>query len=124
MKFRLAKALLLMLGLVSMPVARADPPENVQIEINFLLGYVDGSSCTFFRNGTWHDSQAAQTHLRAKYKYLVAINLVHTTEDFIAMAATESSISGQPYLVKCDGSGTVTSSQWLREELGRLRTFK
>ena len=124
MSSRLATGLVLMLGLASAPVARAEPPADVQIEIKFLLGYVDGSSCAFFRNGTWHDSHAAQAHLRTKYKYLVARNLVHTTEDFIEMAATESSISGQPYLVRCNGSGTVTSSQWLHEELGRLRAFK
>jgi hypothetical protein len=122
-KPRLAKALLLML-LAPAPAAHAEPPADVQIEVNFLLGYVDGSSCAFFRNGSWHDSHAAQAHLRTKYKYLVARNLVHTTEDFIEMAATESSISGQPYLVKCNGTGTVTSSQWLHEELGRFRAFK
>lgn len=124
MNMRMSGKLVLMLGLVLASVARADPPESVQIEINFLLGYVDGSSCTFFRNGSWHASQEAQAHLRDKYNYLVAINQIHTTEDFIAMAATESSLSGQPYLVKCNDSGTVTSSQWLHEELGRLRTFK
>lgn len=120
----MARGLVLMLGLVLVPAARAEPPASVQIEINFLLGYVEGSSCAFFRNGTWHDSKAAQAHLRAKYKYLVAVNMVHTTDDFIAMAATKSSISGQPYLVKCGGSETVTSSQWLHEELGRFRRFE
>ena len=124
MSLRLAKSLMLALGLASALVARAAPPASAQMEINFLLGYIEGSSCEFFRNGTWHDSQAAQAHLRDKYKYLVARNLVHTTEDFIDRAATESSLSGQPYLVKCGGSGTVTSSQWLRKELGRLRTFE
>ena len=124
MSLRLAKGLMLALAFVLAPVTRADPPASAQIEISFLLGYIEGSSCEFFRNGTWHDSQAAQAHLRTKYKYLMARNLVHTTEDFIDRAATESSLSGQPYLVKCNGSGTVTSSQWLREELGRLRTFE
>lgn len=124
MNRRLATGLVLVFSLASAPAARAEPPADVQIEINFLLGYVDGSSCTFFRNGTWHDAQAAQAHLRTKYKYLAARNLVHTTEDFIEMAATESSISGQPYLVKCNGAGTVSSSQWLHEELGRFRAFK
>lgn len=120
---RVAMSSVLMLGLLWLPVARADPPTNVQVEINFLLGYVEGSGCTFYRNGTWHDSQAAQVHLRDKYKYLAARNLINTTEDFIERAATESSLSGQPYEVRCNSNATMTSNQWLRDELARFRTY-
>ncbi|BCB27225.1 hypothetical protein SKTS_21110 [Sulfurimicrobium lacus] len=111
-------------GLLLMPVARAEPPQNVQIEVNFLLGYVEGSGCEFYRNGTWRDSKAAQAHLRDKYKYLMARNLINTTEDFIERAATESSFTGQPYQVKCNGTAVIPSSQWLRNEIARFRMFK
>lgn len=123
MNLRLTMGSVLMLGLLSVPVARAAPPTSVQIEVNFLLGYLEGSRCEFYRNGTWHDSKAAQAHLRDKYKYLVAGNLVNTTEQFIERGATESSITGQPYQVRCNGGATVTSSQWLRDELARFRTY-
>lgn len=123
MNRRLTAASLLMLGLLLFPVAHAEPPTNVQIEVNFLLGYLEGSDCEFYRNGTWHDSKTAQAHLREKYKYLVARDLINSTEDFIAKAATESSISGQPYKVRCHGGAPVTSQQWLRAELVRFRTF-
>jgi cobalamin biosynthesis protein CobD/CbiB len=123
MNLRLTVGWVLMLGLSLVPVARAEPPTKVQIEVNFLLGYLEGSGCEFYRNGTWHDSKAAQTHLRDKYKYLVARNLINTTEEFIDRAATESSFSGQPYEVRCNGGATVTSNQWLRNELARIRTF-
>ena len=113
----------LMLGLLLVPVARAEPPTNVQIEVNFLLGYLEGSGCEFYRNGTWHDSKAAQAHLRDKYEYLTARNLFNTTEDFIEMAATKSSFSGQPYKVRCNGGATVTSNQWLRDVLASFRTY-
>ena len=113
----------LLLGLLLTPVARAEPPTGVQIEVNFLLGYVEGSRCEFYRNGTWHDSKAAQAHLRDKYKYLAAGNLINTTEQFIDRAATESSLSGQPYEVRCNGGAAVTTKQWLRDELARFRTF-
>lgn len=112
-----------MMGLLLAPVARAEPPTSVQIEVNFLLGYLEGSRCEFYRNGTWHDSKAAQAHLRDKYKYLAAKNLLNTTEDFIAQAATESSFSGKPYGVRCNGGATVTSKQWLSDELARFRTY-
>lgn len=123
MNMRLTMASALMLGLLLSPVARADPPASVQMEVNFLLGYIEGSGCKFYRNGTWHDSKTAQVHLRDKYKYLVARNLINTTEDFIEKTATESSFSGQPYEVRCNGGATVTSNQWLRDELARFRTF-
>jgi hypothetical protein len=123
MNLRLTAGWVLMLGLSLVPVARAEPPTKVQIEVNFLLGYLEGSGCEFYRNGTWHDSKAAEAHLRDKYKYLVARNLINTTEEFIDRAATESSFSGQPYEVRCNGGATVTSNQWLRNELARVRTF-
>ena len=114
---------LLIAGLLLVPVARAAPPTSVQIEVNFLLGYVEGSGCEFYRNGIWHDSKSAQAHLRDKYKYLATRNLINTTEDFIERAATESSFSGQPYVVRCNGFAPVPSNQWLRDELARVRTY-
>ena len=102
---RLTVGSVLMLGLLLAPVARAEPPTSVQIEVNFLLGYLEGSGCEFYRNGSWHDSKAAQAHLRDKYKYL------------------ESSLSGQPYKVRCNGGAEVASRQWLHDELARFRTY-
>ncbi len=113
----------LMAVLLVSPVARAELPVNVQIEANFLLGYIEGSGCEFYRNGSWNDSKAAQAHIRDKYKYLIARSLINTTEDFIDRAATESSFTGQQYKVRCFGSVPVTSKQWLYDELMRLRTY-
>jgi hypothetical protein len=113
----------LVLGLMLAPVVRAEPSTSVQIEVNFLLGYLEASGCEFYRNGTWHDSKAAQAHLRDKYKYVVTRNLVNTTEQFIDRAASESSLSGQPYKVRCNGGAEVASKQWLRDELARFRTY-
>lgn len=123
MNMRLAMGWVAMLGIMSIPVARAEPPTRVQIEVNFLLGYVEGSGCEFYRNGTWHDSKAAQAHLRDKYRYLTASNLVNTTEAFIERAATESSLSGQAYEVRCNGGAPVTSNRWLHDELARFRRY-
>lgn len=123
MKIPPTMGLVLMLGLLLVPVTRAEPPTTVQIEVNFLLGYLEESGCEFYRNGTWHDSKAAQAHLRDKYKYLASGNQINTTEDFIEKAATKSSFSGLPYEVRCNGGATVTTNQWLRDELARFRTF-
>jgi len=116
-------ASVLILAFLGVPLARAEPPTKVQAEVNFLLGYVEGSGCDFYRNGSWHDSKAAQGHLRDKYNYLAARGLINTTEEFIDRAATSSSLSGLAYEVRCPGGAAVTSSKWLREELARVRTF-
>ncbi|MDD5365440.1 MAG: DUF5329 domain-containing protein [Gallionellaceae bacterium] len=122
MNMRWVMAWLLMLGLLWVPVAGAEPPASVQAEVNFLLGFVEGSGCAFYRNGTWHDSKEAQAHLRDKYQWLAARNLISTTEDFIERAATESSFTGLDYKVRCKGGPTITSNQWLRDELMFIRT--
>ena len=113
----------LMLGLLLAPMARAEPPARVQQEVNFLLGYIEGSGCAFYRNGTWHDSKAAQAHIRDKYKYLAARDRISTTEEFIEKAATESSFTGLAYEVRCNGGTSLPSGKWLRDELARLRTY-
>src|SRR5450756_1240862 len=102
----------LMLGLLMASVVRAEPPANVQMEVNFLLSDVEASGCEYYRNGTWHDSKAAQAHLRDKYRYLVARNLISSTEDFIGRAATQSSFSGQAYVVRCKGRAAVATGPW------------
>ena len=112
------------LALLLIPSALAEPRIGVQIEISFLLGYVEGAPCSFYRNGSWHDSRAAQAHLREKYMYLVARNMINTTDDFIDLVATESSLTGQPYQVKCADGANVSSSRWLHNELLRYRTLQ
>jgi hypothetical protein len=112
----------LIAALLTVAAVSAEPPVTVQTEISFLLGYVQGSGCEFRRNGTWYESGEAEAHLRDKYRILVASDQIRTTEDFIEGVATYSSITGQPYTVRCQGGITFSSNQWLRKELTRLRT--
>lgn len=113
--------ILAMLGLLAAAAAGAAPAAGVQMEVNFLLGFVEGSGCDFQRNGSWHDSVAAQVHLRDKYRYLAARDLIDTTEQFIERAASQSSLTGRAYQVRCKGGPTITSKQWLSDELAHLR---
>ena len=91
------------------------------VEIGQLLVYIERSGCTVYRNGTWHSASNARVHLEKKYRYLLDRGLVNTTEEFMDRAATASSISGEPYQVKCDGQEPVSSVEWLTMELQRLR---
>ncbi len=123
MHIRLVTVSGLMLGLSLLPTASAETPAIAQIEINYLLGSIQGSGCEFYRNGTWYNSKRAEAHLRDKYEYLAARNLIDVTEDFIWKAATESSLSGRPYEVRCNGSEAVVSNLWLRAELAHYRVL-
>jgi hypothetical protein len=113
--------LTLMSGLCWAMVGHAAEKRSVQAEVDSLLASVEASACSFYRNGSWHDSKAAVAHLRDKYDYLVVRNLIVTTEDFIERAASRSSISGQAYEVKCGDHAAMESARWLREKLALLR---
>jgi hypothetical protein len=123
MQTRFLQCSVMMAALLMVP-AHADTPVPVQNEVNYLLGYIAGSGCEFNRNGTWYDAQKAHAHLRGKYKFLAGRNLADTTEHVIERAATESSMSGKPYQIRCAGAAAVSSQQWLREKLAELRAMQ
>ncbi len=87
-------------------------------EIAHLLDYLQTSGCTFVRNGEAADAASARSHVARKYDYVKS--RVHTAEDFIRLAATRSSVSGEPYRVRCPG-GDAATGDWLTQELARYR---
>lgn len=89
-------------------------------EVSKLLTFVEGSGCSFIRNGSAYDSKEARMHLQQKLDYLENKGMVDSSEDFIKRAATGSSISGKPYSVDCAGK-TQPSADWLNGELLRIR---
>jgi hypothetical protein len=117
---------LLFFGLVfvlgPLSFARASAPGIAQTEINYLLEFVARSGCQFYRNGNWYDAKQAEAHLRRKYDALAAANRIHTAEDFIEQAATKSSLSGEAYAIRCQSDPVLTTNQWLRDVLARLRS--
>jgi hypothetical protein len=90
-------------------------------EIAHLLDFVAHSDCQFYRNGSWHDAKAARDHIQEKYDYLLRRKLVPDTRAFIERAASQSSISGKAYHVRCGNGPEITSAQWLNTELERYR---
>jgi hypothetical protein len=121
MNGRSSAVLCLVLGLALAPGVRAAAPAIAQTEINYLLGFIENSACEFFRNGSWYDGKKAAAHLRDKYQILATGDRIQTAEDFIEEAATKSSLSGQPYQVRCSGDKAVMTNQWLRDLLARYR---
>ena len=106
---------MLLVALACPPAAQAQP---VPGDITYLLDYVAASGCTFIRNGEAHDAADAADHLRLKYSR--GKRHVDTAEQFIDRLATESSWSGEPYTVTCQGA-TEPSADWLHRALTEHR---
>jgi Family of unknown function (DUF5329) len=106
----------LALALLATLAAAAD--EAAQAEIEHLLAFVATSGCSFQRNGTDHSAADAADHLRLKYRR--GGKYVGDAEQFIDRLASESSWTGRPYTVTCDGH-TEPSGAWLHRELDRFR---
>jgi hypothetical protein len=90
-------------------------------EIEGLITALGASGCDFQRNGSWYPSKKAEQHLRRKYDYLRERDKVATAEQFIAIAATRSSMSGRAYSVRCPGAPVVDSAAWLQARLREIR---
>ena len=90
-------------------------------EIQSLFKALQQSDCEFARNGQWYSASEASAHLQRKYSYLQKKALVSTAEDFIARAASQSSVSSKPYLVRCPGQPELRSQQWFEAALAKTR---
>lgn len=103
-------------------VCRAETlPSSAKVEIEYLIAHLGRSGCQFNRNGSWYSAPEAVAHINKKYQYLVGKNQLSTTESFIEKAATESSMSGKSYQVKCENQPVVLSSVWFANALNIYR---
>jgi hypothetical protein len=99
------------------PVA-AEITAQEQAAIDHLLDFIGQSECRFNRNGRSYDSDRALRHVMRKYDYFRGE--IESAEDFIELAATRSTRSGEPYHFECDGQ-SVESAIVLGAELTRFR---
>ncbi len=90
-------------------------------EIDELLSRLQSSGCQFNRNGTWYPPANAKDHLLRKLEYLEDKGLVDSAEQFIERGASQSSMTGRAYLVKCGDAQPVESRAWLTEQLESIR---
>jgi hypothetical protein len=113
--------LLLIAILLSSTSYAADSKDTMEKEIQHLFDYLKNSDCEFNRNGKWYNTEEAVKHINKKYQYLIKKGLINSTEQFIDQAASESSMSGKSYMVKCGESEPIKSSVWFKRELTRFR---
>jgi hypothetical protein len=88
-------------------------------EIDHLLQYLSESGCNYVRNSAEHSAQQAVEHIRKKYRYYE--DEIDSTERFIELSASRSTISGKPYTIRCPGLPEQDSNAWLNAELERYR---
>ena len=115
------KALGLLLVFAGSVIAQTPSAKTTQ-EVGQLFAALKQSNCEFSRNGSWYNAEKASEHLQRKYDYLLKKRLVTTTESFIDLAATKSSISGKPYQVRCGKTAPVSSSSWFKSQLNAVRS--
>ena len=88
-------------------------------EINHLLNYVEHTPCYYIRNADKHTGKSAREHIEKKYDYYKED--IHSTEDFIRLSASKSTLSGSPYYIQCQNKAKIKSAKWLLDELKRYR---
>ena len=85
------------------------------------MNRLESSGCQVDRNGTWYPAADARSHLMTKLSYLEDRGAVQTAEQFIERAASKSSVSGRPYLIRCGDAPPVESAVWLSAQLQAMR---
>jgi hypothetical protein len=111
--------LLIVLVAAGPAAALADVPEAQAAEVEHLLDFIRTTTCELIRNGRAYSGDRAYRHVMRKYDYFR--DRITSTEQFIELSATRSTLSGQPYWFACGDSKPVESETVLLEELARFR---
>lgn len=90
-------------------------------EVQHLLQYISNSGCIFIRNDIEYPAKEAAQHIQRKYNHMK--DRTKTADQVIKYAASESSFSGKPYMIKCSGKEPIKSAEWLTEELMKYRSL-
>ena len=113
--------LLLSFCLLAQIGAAAPLSPAAHVEIDMLMTRLETSGCQVNRNGTWYPAAETRSHLETKLHYLENRGAVENAEQFIERAASASSMSGQPYLIKCGDDPPMESRAWFSRELQAIR---
>jgi len=88
-----------------------DSQEKLKETIAYLTQRVAEADVIFIRNSKEYRPAEAAKHMTRKYEYFR--EQIRSPEDFIRLTATESLVSGKPYLVKSKDGRTIPCSEWL-----------
>jgi hypothetical protein len=116
---RAALQTLLLLLLTALPCqAQAiTPAEKAKIEA--LISHLENlKDASFVRNGKDYDAQSAAQFLRKKWNSQQSE--INSATDFIAKAATVSSTSGKPYMIRLKGTPETPCGPYLTTQLRNI----
>ena len=104
------------------PTATTAPARRTLSErqkIERLIKHVGSlDDAVFIRNDADHSCDEAAGHMRDKWKWKK--QEISTARDFIRIAATKSTVSGKPYLIRFKDGREVMCGAYLLGELDRI----
>lgn len=107
---------LLWLALVVCLFPTAARAEDETKRIEALISQVENlKDAKFVRNGSNYDSKDAAKFLRGKWHSKE--KEIHTAEEFIEKAASISSTSGKPYIIRFADGHEVKCADYLKQQL-------
>lgn len=114
------RAGLVLLGaLLARAAAHADPSPTERARIDRLIRAIgQRKDAKFIRNGKEYTCAQAAEFLQGKLSW--RIEKVATVQDFIEQVGTRSTTSGEIYRVRLADGRTISSAEFLRQELARL----
>ncbi|WP_354681826.1 DUF5329 domain-containing protein [Cupriavidus necator] len=124
MLFHLRMFLIVLAVSTTMTATAGESNPAVRAEITSLLDRLETSGCRFNRNGTWYSAVDAKKHMLVKLRYIEDRTTLASTEQFIDLAGSRSSITGKPYLVQCGKASAQMSATWLTGQLRALRAAR
>jgi hypothetical protein len=109
--------LLFLLALTPCHAQGSAAAEKAKIEA--LISHLENlKEATFMRNGSDYDAQSAAKFLRKKWQSKDAE--IKTAADFIAKAASVSSTSGKPYMIRLKGAPETPCGPYLTAQLRKI----
>jgi len=113
-------ALLLIVSIAAPLLLRAaETPLTEKEKIEALIKHIEGlKDAKFVRNDSDYDAKTAAKFLRGKWR--ANEKQIKTATDFIEKAASVSSTSGKPYVIRIKGEKEVKCGEYLKEELKKM----
>jgi len=109
----------LLLWAITLPLhATTALTEKAKIEA-LIANLESKTDATFIRNGREYNSKDAAKFLRGKWQAYE--KQIKTADDFIAKAATVSSTTGKPYLIRFKGAAEIRCGDHLTAQLKKLK---
>lgn len=113
---RLMVCVATLVALASGPLHAEEKPLSEKAKIEQLIQRVENlKDAKFVRNGNEYDAKTAGKFLKGKWDAHTA--KIKTAQDFIEIAATKSTTSGKPYLIRYADGKEVPSAEFLTAEL-------